>query len=410
MLIQKAGIQHIMETLFRKNDRLLEVTSTNIIRQWMHSINWKARMMAIRGPKGVGKTTLMLQYIKLHYQPLDRQVLYVSCDDNYFNTNTLLQLAEQFYLNGGQHLFLDEVHKYANWSREIKEIYDFYPTLRVVLSGSSLLSLTEGEADLSRRCINHDIQGLSFREFLHFYKGIEMPVYPLEQVLQNPAPLVREMNRMGRPVALFHEYLKYGYYPYYLDNEIDYYVSIQQVVSRVIDDELTRICRVDLGNTRRLKALLTTLCASVPFQVDISKLATVSGLKRDTVVAYLGYLDKAKLVHLLYSDLKNVKRMQKPDKIYIDNPNLLYAWATTPIQIGTARETFVVNQLAANHTVEYRKANGDFLVDNRYVLEVGGEGKDFTQIADLPDSFILSDDLETAIGKKLPIWAVGFDY
>ena len=157
-----------MEALFRKHDRLLEVTPTKIIRQWMHSINWKARMMAIRGPKGVGKTTLMLQYIKLHYQPLDRQVLYVSCDDNYFNTNTLLQLAEQFYLNGGQHLFLDEVHKYANWSREIKEIYDFYPTLRVVLSGSSLLCLTEGEADLSRRCINHDIQGLSFREFLHF--------------------------------------------------------------------------------------------------------------------------------------------------------------------------------------------------------------------------------------------------
>ena len=179
---------------------------------------------------------------------------------------------------------------------------------------------------------------------------------------------------------------------------------------KLIDDELTRICRVDLGNTRRLKALLTTLCASVPFQVDISKLATVSGLKRDTVVAYLGYLAKAKLIHLLYSDLKNVKRMQKPDKIYIDNPNLLYAWATTPVQIGTARETFVVNQLAANHTVEYRKTNGDFLVDNRYVFEVGGEDKDFTQIANLPDSYILSDDLETAIGKKLPIWAVGFDY
>lgn len=399
-----------MEALFRKHDRLLEVTPTKIIRQWMHSINWEARMMAIRGPKGVGKTTLMLQYIKLHYQPLDRQVLYVSCDDNYFNTNTLLQLAEQFYLNGGQHLFLDEVHKYANWSREIKEIYDFYPILRVVLSGSSLLCLTEGEADLSRRCINHDIQGLSFREFLHFYKGIEMPVYPLEQVLHNPAPLIRKMNQMGRPVALFHEYLKYGYYPYYLDNEIDYYVSIQQVVNRVIDDELTRICRVDLGNTRRLKALLTTLCASVPFQVDISKLATVSGLKRDTVVAYLGYLYKAKLIHLLYSNLKNVKRMQKPDKIYIDNPNLLYAWATTPVKMGTVRETFVVNQLAANHIVEYRKTNGDFLVDNRYVIEAGGEDKDFTQIADIPDSFVLSDDLETAIGKKLPIWAVGFDY
>ena len=398
-----------MEALFRKHDRLLEVTPTKIIRQWMHSINWKARMMAIRGPKGVGKTTLMLQYIKLHYQPLDRQVLYVSCDDNYFNTNTLLQLAEQFYLNGGQHLFLDEVHKYANWSREIKEIYDFYPTLQVVLSGSSLLCLTEGEADLSRRCINHDIQGLSFREFLHFYKGIEMPVYPLEQVLQNPAPLIRKMNQMGRPVALFHEYLKYGYYPYYLDNEIDYYVSIQQVVNRVIDDELTRICRVDLGNTRRLKALLTTLCASVPFQVDISKLATVSGLKRDTVVAYLGYLYKAKLIHLLYSNLKNVKRMQKPDKIYLHNPNMLCALGSN-LNVGTQRECFAVNQLSVSHTVEYGKAQGDFLIDGKITIEVGGQDKTFDQIADIPNSYILADSMEFPVGKKLPLWIVGLMY
>jgi predicted AAA+ superfamily ATPase len=399
-----------MEILFKKHDRLLEVTPTKIIRQWARSINWEARMMAIRGPKGVGKSTMMLQYIKLHYQPLDRQVLYASCDDNYFNTHTLLDLAEQFYLKGGKHLFLDEVHKYTNWSREVKEIYDFYPTMRVVLSGSSLLSLTEGDADLSRRCVNHDIQGLSFREFLHFYKGIEIPVFPLEQLLKNPAPLMQEMNKEGRPVALFHEYLKYGYYPYYLNNETDYYTTIQQVVNHIIDNELPRICRVDLGNTRKLKSLLTILCSNVPFQVDIAKLATLSGLKRDTVVAYLGYLDKARLIHLYYSDLKSVKRMQKPDKIYMDNTNLLYAWATAPIHIGTARETFVANQLSACHTVEYRKTNGDFLVDNRYVLEVGGENKDFTQIADIPDSYILSDNLETAIGKKLPIWAVGFGY
>ena len=399
-----------MENLFRKSDRLLEVTPLKIIRQWMDSINWKARMMAVRGPKGVGKTTLMLQYIKLNYQPLDRQVLYASCDDSYFSTHSLLDLAEQFYLNGGKHLFLDEVHKYPNWSREVKEIYDFYPTMRVVLSGSSLLSLTEGDVDLARRCINHDIQGLSFREFLHFYKGIEIPVFPIDQVLQNPAPLIVQMNKVGRPVALFHEYLKYGYYPYYLDNEIDYYLTIQQVVNKVIDEELTRICKVDYVNTRRLKALLTTLCANVPFQVDISKLATMSGLKRDTVVAYLGYLNKAKLIQLLYSDLKNVKRMQKPDKIYIDNTNLLYAWATTPVQIGTAREIFVANQLSANHIIEYGKTNGDFLVDNRYVFEVGGEDKDFTQIAKIPDSYILSDNIETAVGHKLPIWTVGFDY
>jgi len=399
-----------METLFRKHDRLLELTPTAIVRQWAKSINWDARMMSIRGQKGVGKSTMMLQYIKLHYNPLDRQVLYVSCDDNYFNSHTLLELAERFYLAGGKHLFLDEIHKYEDWSREVKEIYDFYPTMRVVLSGSSLLSLTEGNADLSRRCVNHDLQGLSFREFLHFYKGIELPTYSLEELLHDPTRLIEEMNKAGRPVALFHEYLKYGYYPYYLNNETDYYTTIQQVVNHIIDDEMPRICKVDIGNTRKLKSLLTTLAASVPFQVDISKLSVISGIKRDTVVSYLGYLGKAKLIQLLYSDVKSVKRMQKPDKIFMENTNLLYAWATEPVQIGTARETFVVNQLAANHTVEYRKSNGDFFVDGKYVFEVGGENKDFTQIADIPNSYILSDDLETAIGKKLPIWAVGFGY
>ena len=399
-----------MESLFKKHDRLVTVTSTEIIRQWANSINWDARVMAIRGPKGVGKTPMMLQYIKLNYQLLDRQVLYVSCEDKYFSNHSLLSLAEQFYLNGGRQLFLDEVHKYDDWSNEIKEIYDFYPTMRIVLSGSSLLSMTEGDADLARRCINHDIQGLSFREFLHFYKGIKMPVYPLEQVLENPAPLIEEMNKHGRPIALLKEYLKYGYYPYYLNNETDYHIAIQQVVNKIIDIELPRICGVDLNNTRKIKSLLTILCASVPFQVDITKLATQSGLKRDTIINYLSYLDKAKLIRLLYSDLKNIKRMQKPDKIYIDNTNLLNAWATTPIQIGTIRETFVANQLSANHVVEFRKTNGDFLVDSKYTFEVGGDDKDFQQIANVADSFILADDMETAIGKKLPIWVVGFDY
>ncbi len=399
-----------MESLFKKHDRLVAVTSTEIIRQWANSINWDARLMAIRGPKGVGKTTMMLQYIKLNYKLLDRQVLYVSCEDKYFSNHSLLSLAEQFYLNGGRHLFLDEVHKYDDWSTEIKEIYDFYPTMRVVLSGSSLLCMTEGDADLARRCINHDIQGLSFREFLHFYKGIKMPVYPLEQVLENPAPLIEEMNKHGRPIALLKEYLKYGYYPYYLNNETDYHIAIQQVVNKIIDIELPRICGVDLNNTRKIKSLLTILCASVPFQVDITKLATQSGLKRDTIINYLSYLDKAKLIRLLYSDLKNIKRMQKPDKIYIDNTNLLNAWATAPIQIGTIRETFVANQLSVNHVVEFRKTNGDFLVDSKYTFEVGGDDKDFQQIANVADSFILADDMETAIGKKLPIWVVGFDY
>ena len=396
--------------MIKKHDRLWETTSLAIVRQWAASINWNARLMAIRGAKGVGKTTMMRQYIRQHYAYMDRQVLYVSCEDAYFAMHSLLELAEQFYLTGGKHLFIDEIHKYANWSREIKEIYDSYPSMRMVISGSSLLSMTAGDADLSRRCINHDIQGLSFREFLHFYKGIEMPVYPLEQVLADPAPLIQEMNAKGRPVALFHEYLRYGYYPYYLDNETDYYIAIQQVVNHTIDDELTRICKVDPGNTRKIKALMTMLCASEPYQLDISKLSVQSGLKRETVVAYLNYMDKARLLQLLYCDLVNAKRMQKPDKIYIDNPNMLYAWAATPVRIGTARETFVANQLAARHRVEFGKKKGDFKIDGTYTVEVGGEDKDFSQIAHIPHSYVLADNMETAIGHKLPIWTVGFLY
>ena len=210
--------------------------------------------------------------------------------------------------------------------------------------------------------------------------------------------------------ALFQEYLRNGYYPYYLDNETDYYLAIQQVVNHTIDDELTKICKVDVGNTRKIKALMTMLCASEPYQLDISKLSVQSGLKRETVLAYLNYMDKAKLLHLLYCDLVNAKRMQKPDKIYIDNSNMLYAWATTPVRIGTARETFVVSQLSAKHQVEFGKKKGDFKIDGIYTIEVGGEDKDFRQIANLPNSYVLADNIETAIGHKLPIWVVGFLY
>lgn len=399
-----------MESLFEKHDRIIEITPLEIIRQWAKSINWNARLLAIRGPKGVGKSTMMLQYIKQHYEYMDRQVLYVSCDDSYFSNHTILDLAKQFYLLGGKHLFIDEIHKYDNWSQEIKEIYDFYPTLQVTISGSSLLHLTEGDADLSRRCINHDIQGLSFREFLHFYKKIEMPVYPLSEVLTNPSPLIKQMNSLGRPVALFHEYLKYGYYPYYKENMIDYYQAIQQVVNYIIENELTKVCKVEISNTRKIKALMTMLCASEPYEVDITRMSAQSGLKRETILNYLNFMDKAKLIQLLYCDKVNVKRLQKPDKIYIDNPNMLYAWATTPVKIGNVRETFVVNQLTAKHNVEYSKTQGDFLVDRKFTIEVGGEDKDFRQIKGVSDSYVLADNIETAFGHKLPIWTIGFLY
>ncbi|MBR2358928.1 MAG: ATP-binding protein [Bacteroidaceae bacterium] len=312
--------------------------------------------------------------------------------------------------NGGKHLFLDEVHKYPNWSREIKEIYDFYPDLRVVISASSLLDLLKGDADLSRRCIPYNLQGLSFREFLQFYKGIEIPIFSLEEVLTQPQELCSRVNGVCKPIPLFKEYLRYGYYPFYLKNQTDYYTSIEQVVNLIVETELPQLCGVNTANIRKLKALIEVISTSVPFEVDITKMATVIGVHRNTVIEYLNHLENAQLMHLLYADIKSVKKMQKPDKIFLENSNLLYALADSQVQIGTAREVFVVNQLSYQHTVEYGKNIGDFKIDGYHTVEVGGEKKTFTQIADVPSSYILADDIETPYGHKLPLWTMGFLY
>ncbi|MBQ4519103.1 MAG: ATP-binding protein [Bacteroidaceae bacterium] len=399
-----------METLFAKQDRLLALTSTRIVRKLIEQINWDAQLIAIKGARGVGKTTLMLQYIKLNYPQYSREVLYCSLDAVYFSNHSLLDLTDKFYKNGGKHLFLDEVHKYPNWSREIKEIYDFYPDLRVVISASSLLNLLKGDADLSRRCIPYNLQGLSFREFLQFYKGIEIPILSLEEVLTQPQELCARVNGVCKPIPLFKEYLRYGYYPFYLKNQTDYYTSIEQVVNLIVETELPQLCGVNTANIRKLKALIEVISTSVPFEVDITKMATVIGVHRNTVIEYLNHLENAQLMHLLYADIKSVKKMQKPDKIFLENSNLLYALADSQVQIGTAREVFVVNQLSYQHTVEYGKNVGDFKIDGRYTVEVGGEKKTFTQIADVPSSYILADDIETPYGHKLPLWTIGFLY
>lgn len=399
-----------METLFAKQDRLLMLTSTEIIRTIMHKINWDAQLIGIRGPRGVGKTTLMLQYIKQHYKVYQRDVLYCTLDSVYFSNHTLLELVDTFYKNGGKHLFLDEVHKYPTWSKEIKEIYDMYPDLRVVFCASSLLNIMNADADLSRRCIPYEMQGLSFREFLLFYKQLDLPIYTLEEVLTSPEDLCSKVNAVCRPLPYFKEYLQYGYYPFYLKNQMDYYISIEQVTNFIIETELPQLCGVDVANVRKIKALLGILATSVPFEVDISKLSTTIGIHRNTVIEYLNNLNRAKLLQLLYADLLSLKKMQKPDKIYLDNPNLLYAIASRPVKIETARETFVVNQLSCDNVVEYGKKTGDFKVNGLYTLEVGGEGKTYDQIANVPDSYILADGIETPYRCKLPIWVVGFLY
>ena len=398
-----------METLFKKHHILISQVSMDIVRDMMKNISWEKQLVAIRGSRGVGKTTLIRQYIKQMYGVNAGEALYCVLDSLFFTNHTLLDLAERFQLMGGKHLFLDEVHKYPTWSKEIKEIIDLYPDLKITFSGSSLLQILNADADLSRRVLSYDMEGLSFREYLHFYKGIQLPVRSLDEILSRPDAICEEINKVCRPQALFEQYLRAGYYPFFDGEEEEYYSRIENVVSFIIDQELTQFCGVDSANTRKIKALMLFLAENVPYEVNIAKLATYLELNKQTVLAYLSYLQRAELLHLLYSDNKSVTRLQKPDKIYLHNPNMFYALGQRR-QIGTIRECFVVNQLSVNHTVEYGKANGDFRIDGRITFEVGGKDKTFDQIANLPDSYILADSMEFPIGKKLPLWLVGMGY
>ena len=403
-----------MDTLFRKSDRLLANTSTGIVREKMGEIHWNSRLITIIGAKGVGKSTLIKQYLKLNYQPGDRRVLYCSADTVDFSTRTLVELAEEFVTQGGELLAIDEIHKYkpgtTDWSREIKEIYELFPDLKLIVSGSSLLRLKEGDADLSRRAVKYTMPGLSFREALRFYHALSFPVWTLEDILARPHDLWQMVSSKCKPVALFKEYLEKGYYPFLLEGEGEYYTKIEQVVNYIIETELPQICKVDVANVRKLQALIAMICSETPFELNANKIASALEIGRDTVVEYLKYLGDAKVLNLLYSDKKRIGKLSKPDKVYLENPNILYALAPAKVEIGTLRETFAVDCLSEFHVVEYGKTQGDFKVDSKYTFEIGGRSKDFSQIAGMKDSYVFADDWDMPDGAKLPLWMLGFLY
>lgn len=403
-----------MDALFRKSDRLLANTSTEIVREIAKTIHWNAQLISIIGAKGVGKSTLIKQYIKQNYKPGDRRVLYCSADTVDFSTRTLVELAEEFTLRGGELLAIDKIHKYksgnTDWSREIKEIYELYPDLKLIVSGSSLLKLKEGDADLSRRAVKYTLAGLSFREALRFYHGLEFEKWTLDDILKHPYDLWQTVSTKCKPNALFKEYLKKGYYPFLLEGEGEYYTKIEQVVNYIIETELPQICKVDVANVRKLQALVSMICSEIPFELNANRIAAALEIGRDTVVEYLKYLGDAKVLNLLYSEKKKIGKLSKPDKVYLENPNIMYALAPTKVEIGTLRETFAVGSLAESHNVEYGKAQGDFLVDSKYTFEIGGRSKDFSQIAGIKDSYIFADDWDMPDGAKLPLWMLGFLY
>ena len=399
-----------MDTLFLKHDRLIAGTPTDIIREKMHHINWDARLISVLGAKGVGKSTLLRQFVKKNYAAGDRHVLYCSADFVEFSRRTLVDLAGEFVMNGGERLLIDEVHKYPSWSREVKEIYDLYPELKIVVSGSSLLSLLEGDADLSRRCLKYTMQGLSLRESLMFYKGLDFPVWKLEDILAHPYDLQEMVSGKCRPVEQFKQYLQHGYYPFYLEGATDYYTRIEQIVDYIVETELPLICKVDVSYVRKIKALISIIAEQIPYEVNANKLASAIEIGRDTVVTYLKNLADADVLNLLYNQAKSIGKLTRPDKAYLENTNLLYALSPSKVDIGTARETFSITHLSEGHNVEYGKDKGDFLVDSKYHFEIGGKDKNFAQIADLPDSYIFADDFESPLGAKLPLWMLGFLY
>ncbi|MBQ3657053.1 MAG: ATP-binding protein [Bacteroidales bacterium] len=398
-----------METLFKKHKILISQVEMKIVRQMMQTVDWDKQLVAIRGSRGVGKTTLMRQYIKQKYGINAGESLYCVMDGMYFTNHSLLELAEKFHLSGGRHLFLDEVHKYPTWSREIKEIIDLWPDMKITFTGSSLIQILNADADLSRRVLSYNMTGLSFREFLHFYHKIELPRYSLREILENADDICQKVCNLCSPQPLFEEYLRVGYYPFYDGNETEYYSRLENVISFIIEQEMTQFCGVEPAYTRKLKALLLYLSDNLPYEVNIAKLSAYLGLNKSTILSYLSSMQRAELLHLLYSDNKSVTKMQKPDKIYIHNTNMLYSIGSKQ-NIGTLRECFVVNQLSSHHTVEYGKTQGDFLVDGKIVFEVGGKDKTFDQIAGVPDSYVLADNMEIPVGKKLPLWIIGMEY
>ena len=400
-----------MDSLFLKHDRYYTETSTEIVRECIGEIDWDARLISIQGPKGVGKSTLIRQFIKLNYPPHSRKALYCSMDSLYFSSHSISELVESFVSMGGERLFLDEINKYAGpWSTELKELYDLYPRLKVVISGSSLLKILNSDADLSRRCVRHDIQGLSFREYLRFYRGLDFPKVSLESILASPFELADSVMSKCHPLEYFKDYLRNGYYPFYLEGAKSYYTRIEQAVCYTLEVELPELRLVDISGVVKLKKLMDIISDQVPFELDASKLSRAVGATRETVVQYLHYLGRAKMLNLLFSGSKDYAKLARPDKLYLENSNMLYALCSNSPEIGTVRETFAVNHLGVDHKVEYGKERGDFKVDGKYTFEVGGSDKGFSQIAGVKDSYVLADDIEVPSGRKIPLWMIGFIY
>lgn len=389
-----------MEQLFEYFNRKLIDTPIDLVRYKYAEIEWGGHALGLVGPRGVGKSTMLLQYIKMHLDVKD--TLYVSADHLYFSSHTLVDLADRFYKMGGKHLFVDEIHKYEGWSVEVKQIFDSYSDLQLITSGSSILEITKGMADLSRRVPIYEMQGLSFREYLHLFHGIKMDAIDMDRLLQHKYVI----PGVEHPLPLFNDYLRRGYYPF--GRDVAYDIELLQVVAQTMESDIPMYLNANVSIGRKLKQLLMVVAESVPFKPVMQKLADVTGINRNYIQDYLMYMERAGMIAQLRDAVGGIRGLGKTEKVYLDNTNLIYALSPKRADIGNVRETFFMNQMRVVGDVMCSPVS-DFLVDGM-TFEIGGRKKGQKQISEVKNGYVVKDDIETGYANVLPLWAFGLLY
>lgn len=390
-----------MEKLKERFIKLVEKTSAEFLRYSYSQIDWNARMIGFTGPRGVGKTTLMLQYIKNNFSIED--TLYVTAEDFYFSNQKILDLADRFSKYGGKHLIIDEIHKYKGWSKELKLMYDYYPDMQIIFTGSSILDIKKGVSDLSRRALMYNMQGLSFREYLDFFHEIQIPVHSLDEILNHKI----KPKGLDYPLALFHDYLIRGYYPFAKEQQ-EYELYIRQVVNQTLEIDIPYFADMNVATGRKLKQLLAVISKSVPFKPNFSNLGKILNVSRNNIADYCHYIEEAGMISQLRSNTGGVSALGKVEKIYLDNTNLIYSLADEKSNIGSVRETFFMNQLRVAHEIT-ASAVADFEIEG-ITYEVGGKNKGGKQLANADRGIIVKDEIEYGYGNVVPLWHFGFLY
>ena len=396
-----------VQPLFDNYHRKIAKVDLKFKRYLYSQINWKARMIGIKGARGVGKTTMLLQHILDNYEDID-QTLYVSLDDLWFASHNLMDLVDWADRHGISRLYLDEVHRYKSWSETLKNIYDNYPDMGIVYTSSSLLAIDNAKVDLSRRQTPYTLYGLSFREFLDFEGVAHVSPIPIETLLRDHVKQAMKITKNLKVAPLFEAYLKHGYYPFYREVGDDFPIRLREIVSLVIENDLPAVENISYETLLKVKRLLMIISEHVPFEPNMSELWKQLSTNNELGLRMLYSLDKAQILSLLTSKTKSYKYLSKPDKIFLNNPNLMHALCPM-VEIGNERETFFNSQMSVAHEVKFPQ-KGDFLVNDRYLFEVGGKNKTFDQIKDIPDSFLAVDETEVGFSNRIPLWMFGMTY